>query len=184
MIYFIMHNAARQKGRLIVMKSILKTLLGLAAASVAATAVLSFTAFAAVESANSTKEEEGFTWDKVTKMWQGRFYNQDVAKFDKEFYDPISFRFHVKGDTLTLKSEAPYVGNFITAVITLNSASGVTSESTPKDYHNKKETTVSAKHSGTITLGRYFGFMYDGSDISDGMLERAAVYVSNSDYMP
>lgn len=164
------------------MKGVLKTLLGLAAASVAATAVLSFTAFAAVESANGTNDEGKMT--KSGDMCQATFKNENVAKFDKEFYEPESFRFHVQGDTLTLKSELPYVGNYISAVITLNSNSGVTSESTSYNDHNKKETTVSAKHSGTITLGRYFGFMYKTKVIDNGIHEKATVYVSSTNYLP
>ncbi len=42
----LVYNETRQKGRFIIMKGILKTVLGLAVASVAATAVLSLSIFA------------------------------------------------------------------------------------------------------------------------------------------
>lgn len=181
-----MHNAARQKGRFIVMKSILKNLLGLAVASVAATAVLSFTAFAAAESANSTNDEYN-KFEFKAGMWQGKFLTYDVDKYANFFIQPTSFDFYVKGRSLTLTSNTEYVDNkkipyddkFKTLVLTIKSYDGIVSDNLNENHHNYSKVTVTSSYTGyaTIHRGEYYGFMYNGKDISSGMHEKAGVHV-------
>ncbi len=164
------------------MKGILKTVLGLAAASVAATAVLAFSVFAAAESANSTNGDLAF--QELHGMWQGRYSVSDVLKYSNEFNEPKSFAFYVHGASLTLTGKYPHKYDYKSLLVTLKSEKGIISEPAPYKDRNKEVVTATANYYRTVYYGQYFGLMYDGEDIDSPVLERAIVYVARHGYMP
>lgn len=161
------------------MKSITKSLISMAATTVAAVCVLTGTALAATE---SIKSQHDLVIQPGTSTWTvvGGIDTYDVNNFWEKFNQPENCDIGLGGRKSALYADNAHSGNYKWASVTVRNEDTNTTKtaSTPESQCNNQNVFAEAASVGIITQGVYYTFLQDGTGESSRIMERSCVEVN------
>ncbi len=162
------------------MKSMVKAIAALAGSVVIATASLTAVASASVQPLNSGDLER----DPQKNIWTavgGSIKTDKVHTYSESFnldYGTITLGMGENGlHRSALTANSGYDGNYKYTYVSVNGNYGHSAVYTPERDRNKKTVTAVADDVGTVTDGKYFSFLFDGTGQNTDYLERSVIYV-------
>lgn len=161
------------------MKSITKSLISMAASTVAAVCVLTTTALA---STGGIKSQHVLEIQPGTSTWTvvDGIDTNNVNSFWEEFYQPKNCNIGLGGYKSALYADNAHSGNYKWASVTVRNenTNNVKTASTPESQRNNKNVSATAASVDTITQGEYYTFLKDGTGAGSNILERSYVTVN------